>query len=121
VSAGPHAGLELWDGLPFAGLAVYGQVEGASPSGELRQSFEETFLTPGTGAAGGASRNPTTQGVGVLGLRLGVSWLPPGAHGLRLFLGYQLREWWQLGRNDSTGSLGNLTEQGLFFRGEFTF
>jgi hypothetical protein len=121
VGAGPHAGLALWRDLPYPGLRTYGAVEGASLYSALRQSFEETFLTPGVGGSGATQRYPTSQGVGVIGFRLGLSWSPPENGALRFFLGYQFNEWYQLGRNENNGSQGHLTEHGLFVRGEYTF
>jgi hypothetical protein len=123
VGTGPHAGLELWRRLALPGLSVYGAVEGSSLYCHLHQEFEEQLL-PGPGvlaAPAGRTIYTTSQGVGVLGLRLGLSWSPPGNSAARFFLGYQFEQWWQVGRNDNNGSLGNLTEQGIFLRGEFTF
>jgi hypothetical protein len=121
VGAGPHAGLELWRRLPFAGLSLYGEIEAASIWGHLQQSFEETLAASGAPTLGGATLYPTTQGVAMLGAQLGLSWTPPGYSALRLSFGYQFEQWFQVGRNDNNGSKGDLTEHGLFFRGEITY
>jgi hypothetical protein len=128
VGAGPHAQLDLWRRLPIPGLTFYGSIEGASLYGHLEQSFTETILAPGATAVGGTNRLPHSQNVGFLGGRLGFSWTPPANNHIRLSLGYQFYQWWQLGRLltiNSAGTLnesaGALTEHGIFFRGEFTF
>jgi hypothetical protein len=122
VGAGPHAQLDLWRRLPLPSLAFYGSIEGASIYAHQEQSFTETILAPGAAAVGGTSRTAApSQGVGVLVGRLGFSWIPPRNRCIRLFLGYQFNQWWQVGRNVGNGSVGNLTEHGFFFRGEFTF
>jgi hypothetical protein len=122
VGAGPHVQLDLWRRLGASGLAFYGSIEGASIYGHQEQSFTETILAPGAAAVGGTSRLAgPSQGVAVLGARLGFSWTPPRNRAIRFFLGYQFNEWWQLGRNSTNGSEGDLTEHGIFFRGEFTF
>lgn len=121
--AGPVGGLEVAHDLGIPGLALYGDVDFASVWEHLEQDFEET-LAPGR--AGGVPvlarlHDETTQGSLVLGAQLGFRWVPPGYECTRLFVGYQFKQWWQVGRNDLTGSVGNLTEQGIFFRGEITF
>jgi hypothetical protein len=120
---GPHAGLELFRRLNFPGLAVYGAVDGSGLAGHIHQTFAEFFTAKGFGPVGFGTYG-ATQGVGVIGAQLGLSWMPPGRTDARFFLGYQFEQWYQVGRNNftsATGSVGELTEQGIFFRGEFTF
>jgi hypothetical protein len=122
VGAGPHAGLEIWRQLRWVpGLALYLDFEGAAPLGELRNSFEQVFFEPGVGALGAATRRRTTQALGILGFEAGVSWSPPGWRSTRFTLGYHLDQWYSLGRDDDTGSMGSLTEHGIFFRLQFNF
>jgi hypothetical protein len=121
VGAGPHAQLDVWRRLPFPGLAFYGAAEASNIYDFMEQSFTETILAPGAAPAGGTIRGNLTQGVAGLGGRLGFSWAPPSNRCLRFFLGYQLNQWWQVGRNGANNSNGALTEHGIFFRGEFTF
>lgn len=126
--AGPHVQLDLSRRLPIPGLIFTGSVEGATLYSHLTQSYTETILAPGAAALGATSRLPHSQNVGFLGARLGFSWTPPANNHIRLFLGYQFYQWWQLGRLSTlspAGTLvdseGDLTEHGIVFRGEFTF
>jgi hypothetical protein len=121
VGAGPHAELNIWRRLPLAGLMVGGDVEWASIYGHQDQSYSETIATPGAAPVGGTTRLPISQGVGELGIRIMFRWIPPNNNRIHLLLGYQFMEWWQLGRNQITGSEGDLMQHGIFFRGEFTF
>jgi hypothetical protein len=128
VGAGPHAQLELLRRLPLPGLTFHGWIEGATLYSHIEQSFTETILAPGADAVGTTHRVIGSQNIGFLGGRLGFDWTPPANNHLRLFLGYQFYQWWQLGRTTtigSTGSLiesqGTLTEHGIIVRGEFTF
>jgi hypothetical protein len=125
VGAGPHAGLELARDLGILGLAFYAQADFASVWAHLHQEFEVENLMPAgpgrTGPIGAADDRRTTQGALPLGAQLGLRWTPPDYTFTRFFVGYQFEQWWQVGRNDATGSVGNLTEHGIFFRGEVNF
>jgi hypothetical protein len=124
VGAGPHAGLEIWRQLDVVrGLAGYLNLWGAAPVGSQHQSFEETFTTTGfvPGTVGGASRTSLTQALGIVGLEVGFAWTPAGTNALRFTLGYHVEEWYQLGRDERTGSIGALTEHGIFFRAQVNF
>jgi hypothetical protein len=120
VSGGPHAGIELARQLDVVpGLALFGRLEGAVLIGEISQSFEETQTLFGA-QVGGATRLTHGQAVPVLSFLTGVSYTPPvQGRWLRFTLGYQFEQWWGLG--DAGASHGDLTFQGIFFRGEFTF
>jgi hypothetical protein len=121
--AGPVGGLEVARAFGIPGLAFYGDFDFASVWEHLDQEFEET-LAPGP-AGGGPMlvrlHHPATQATLVVGTQLGFRWVPPGYESTRLFVGYEFKQWWQVGRNENTGSVGNLTEHGIFVRGELTF
>jgi hypothetical protein len=85
----------------------------------LYQSFEEVILTGG--AVGGADRQRTTAGVGILQVEAGLNWSPPNWRSVRFSAGYHFEQWWELGRNDNIGSAGSLTEHGVFLRVQFGF
>jgi hypothetical protein len=121
AGAGPWGGLELFRRLDVPGLALYAQVDGASLWGQVHQSFEEAFSAGGGPGPPAASADRHGQGVAVVGGQLGLSYSPPGHESSRFFLGYQITEWLQVGRDINTGSSGDLTEQGIFLRAEFTF
>jgi len=124
VGAGPHAGLELFRRFDIPGLAFYAAADGAGMYGRVHQTFEESFTESGP-APFGYGTYGKSQGVAMIGAQLGLRWVPPRDTALRFFLGYQWQYWMQVGRNDNTappkGSMGELIENGIFFRGEFTF
>ena len=52
----------------------------------------------------------------------GLSYAPPTqGQWMRFSFGYLFEEWWGLGDMPGLASRGDLTIQGLFFRGEFNF
>jgi hypothetical protein len=118
IGAGPLAGLELHRWLAVPGLALYGQLEAASIWGRMQQDFEETTTPSGPS---GLAQDARSQGSGVIRAQVGLSWIPPAYKHSRLFLGYQWEGAFQVGRDDNTGSTGDVTENGIFFRGEFSF
>jgi len=124
IGAGPHAGMELFRRFDIPGLAFYAAVDGAGMYGRVHQTFEESFPDSGP-ASFSYGTYGKSQGVGMIGAQLGLNWAPPRNTALRFFLGYQWQYWMQVGRDDNTaplkGSMGELIENGIFFRGEFTF
>jgi hypothetical protein len=124
VGAGPHAGLELFRRFEVPGLAFYAAVDGAGMYGRVHHTFQESFTINGP-APFGYGTYGKSQGVAMVGAQVGLSWSPPGYSASRFFLGYQWEYWAQVGRDDNTappkGSMGQLIENGIFFRGEFTF
>jgi hypothetical protein len=121
LGAGPHAKLELERKLDRWGLALSGQVEGASLWGPVGQNFEETLSFAGAPPLHVANHDSINQGVGVIGVHTGLRWTPPTTHFTYFFLGYEIEYWGQVGRDDNTGSRGNFYDQGFFLRGEITF
>jgi hypothetical protein len=120
VGAGPHVGLDLWRSLSIPGLALFGRIEGAGVIGEIHQSFEEKFFLDDGRLVGGATTAHDTQFLPVLTFRTGLSWTPcRNFHWSRFAFGYELEQWWNLG--EAGGSHAELTTQGIFFSGEFTF
>jgi hypothetical protein len=118
---GPHAGLRLFRQLSVPGLSLYAGLEGAVLIGRVSQNFEEVF-TGGFimgGQAGAGNRQSGTQAVPMLNFETGLAWVPPGHDHVRFTLGYQIENWWQLGK--VADSQLELLDQGIFFRGEFTF
>ncbi len=128
VGAGPHALFELWRRLAVPGLSCRGWVEGTTLYAHQEQSYTETILAPGAAPLGGTNRLRGQQNIGFLGAGVGFVWTPPANNRIHLFAGYQLYQWYQLGRVTTIGSSGTLlesygalTEHGIVFRGEFTF
>jgi hypothetical protein len=119
IGIGPLGSLEAWRRLDVPGLAVFGRLEGSVPVGSIHQGFEEVLTFSPGHQIGGATSQRQTQAVPTLQFDLGLGWTPPTKHYLRLSGGYHLEQWWDLGSvNDSNA---NLTSQGLFLRGEFSY
>jgi hypothetical protein len=121
IGAGPYGALALSRQLPPAGLAAYTQVEGSALFGRIKQDFEETVHPSGASSLFGAVQDARGQAVGSIRVQAGLSWTPPRFPHSRLFLGYEWEYWIQVGRNDNTGSWGDFTGNGVFFRCEFSF
>jgi hypothetical protein len=123
LGAGPVVGLELTRQLNLLGLGLYSQIEGAYLWGHLHQEFQERLVAgpPDNTVTFGANNGSTTQGVGMVMTQLGVCWTPPRYNFTRFFLGYEFEFWSQVGRDDNTGSRGDLYEHGIFLRGELNF
>jgi hypothetical protein len=123
VGAGPIAGIEVGRRFPeVPGLALFGRLQGGGMFGTTWQSAEETVrLADGT-LIGGANRVHHGQTVPFLNFQVGVSYMPPvPGRWMRFALGYEIEQWWDVGDLPNTGSRGDLTFQGIFFRGEFNF
>jgi hypothetical protein len=119
LGAGPLGAIEWQRRLYVPGLAVIGRLEGAVPLGSIHQGFEEVFHPTRTLNVGAATSQRMTQGVPMLGLDIGLGWTPAWSRFSRFSFGYHLEGWWDLGEvNDSSA---DLTTQGLFFKGEFSF
>ncbi|HLN26340.1 MAG TPA: Lpg1974 family pore-forming outer membrane protein [Gemmataceae bacterium] len=120
VGGGPHVGLDLTRRLDWAGWEFFGRVESAGVFGRIHQAFEEAFVASDGTTVGASSDVYHDQVVPVLALQLGLSWTPrwsryPG----RFTFGYQFEQWWDIA--NAGASRADLTEQGVFFRGEWTF
>jgi hypothetical protein len=121
LGAGPHGTLEVARALNLVpGLAVTSKLDGAVLIGQTTQSFEETLTFPSGDIFGGASRLHGTQSVPVLTFNVGLAYSPPGfGNWARFGFGYQFEYWWDLGRRGD--SRGDLSINGIYFRGEFNF
>jgi hypothetical protein len=118
--AGPHAGLDLWRSLGTSGLGIFGRIEGASVVGQISQSFEAVGFASDGSLVGGATLVHHTQAVPTLNVQAGLGWSRWWAgHWSRYAIGYEFERWWYLG--EAASSRGELTTQGIFFRGEFNF
>jgi hypothetical protein len=117
--AGPLAALEWWRRLDMPGLAVYSRLEGAVPLGSIHQGFEEVFKFNNNSRFGSALSQRQTQAVPTLSFDLGLGWTPQWSRFSRFSCGYHLERWWELG--EVNNSSGDVTTQGFFFKGEFSF
>jgi hypothetical protein len=120
---GPHAGLELARRWDSSGLALVGRVDGATLLGRLRQNFSETSTTVGANGPflAGSTRQSVSQDVPIITAFLGLRWQPPRYPSVGISAGYEYEYWWNVGRNSSTSSRGELSDQGILLRAEFNF
>lgn len=117
IGAGPHFGLDAERRIGLVpGLALFGRADGAVLVGELQQRFHAG--ADGTDFAGNSTTR-RTQTVPMLDLQAGLSYTPPRMDFLHFTAGYMFEQWWNLGR--SGASRGDLTDQGVFLRGEFDY
>lgn len=116
---GPLGAVEWWRRLDTPGFALYGRLEGSVPLGSIHQGYEEVFRLNHTDRFGAATSQRQTQAVPTFSLDIGLGWTPQWSRFARFSFGYHLERWWELGEvNDSSA---DLTTQGLFFKGEFSF
>ncbi len=120
---GPHAGLELAQRFEGSGLALVARVDGATLLGRIRQNFFEvsTSLGPDGQLLTGNTRLSVSQSVPTINAFMGLSWQPPFYPHVHVYAGYQYEHWWNVGRNSSTTSRGELSDQGVLLRAEFNF
>lgn len=120
---GPHMGLELTRRLEASGFAFVGRVDGATILGRLRQNFSEESTTPGPNGEllAGNTRQSVSQNVPIINAFAGFSWQPPGSTSFLLYAGYEYEYWWNIGRDSSTLSRGELSDQGIVLGAEFNF
>jgi hypothetical protein len=57
----------------------------------------------------------------VINLQLGINWIPPTWPAAHLFVGYQGEHWWNVGREGEVDNHGELSDEGVVFRGGFEF
>jgi len=117
--AGPHLGLDLRRFVKGTGLELIGRVETAFLIGQGNQSYDEVSSTIGAAPVGGASRVTDPLVVPWLGVQAGVGWVPPGYDQITISGGYSFQAWW--GMADISGSRGDITAQGVFFRAEIRY
>jgi hypothetical protein len=120
---GPHAGLELSRLFGASGLGIVGSIDGATLLGRIRQNFFEELAS--TGPDGllltGNTRESVSQDVPIIRTFFGLTWQPPRYPLARLSAGYEYEYWWNAGRNSSTFSRAELSDQGILLRAEFNY
>jgi hypothetical protein len=119
---GPSAGIDLRRRLNYGGLAILGFVNVSEGWGRVRQNY---FASSTTSASGlpqtGQASISTSDAVPVLTARLGLNWQPPAYANVRLFAGYQLDYWWNIGRMGNFTEFGYFFDSGILLRGEWNF
>jgi hypothetical protein len=117
--AGPLAALEWQRRLNVPGLAVYSRLEGAVPLGRIHQGFEEVFKLSNNTNFGSALSQHQTQAIPTLSFDFGLGWTPQWSRFSRFSAGYHIERWWELG--EVNNSSADVTTQGFFFKGEFSY
>jgi hypothetical protein len=116
--AGPEVGLQLQTPTRWQALTIHSKLLATGLLGKTDQSFSAASPLPGIGSGVASARG--SDGVATLNIELGLSYVPAWRQGLcRFTTGYKLQQWWFLGQ--TSNSVGELTLQGLFFRGELGF
>jgi hypothetical protein len=115
---GPHFGFEVarrWDAM---GLALVGRLDLTSLVGRITQRYTEELTAPGAVLVSPAS---SSQAVPLLNAQIGFNWQPPSWRGVRFFLGYQYEHWWNVGRESSINTMGELDVQGILMQAAFNY
>lgn len=120
---GPHAGLELDRRWPDSGFAFITRFEGATLLGRIHQDFMEQFTIAGSGGQllVGQTHESGSQNVPTAQAFVGLGWTPPSRPCLHFEVGYQYEYWWNVGRLNSTSSLGEVSDQGVLLRAELNY
>jgi hypothetical protein len=106
---GPRFGFEWSNPVPAPWpIEAYARVTGTGMVAQTKQTIGFVAQTPwqwsGTAAVSG---------------ELGVAWWPAGPDRLRIVAGYQLEQWWNLGRTDLANV--DLSAHGVFVRAEWKY
>lgn len=119
TGVGPAVALDLARELPPTGLAFFSRAEFTDLIGSVTQRFSETVGDPNRPIGFGYAEEHGSQGVPVLGIQAGLSWLSrPDGH-YRLTVGYSYEHWWAVGKVGH--STGDVMAQGIFMRSEFMY
>lgn len=122
AGGGFHAGFELVRHLEDSGWAFIVRTDSAAMMGQLRQGFFARSTVAGPDGSFTAQLHDTgIQGVPSLAGALGLSWQPPRSNGVEVFAGYQYEYWWNIGRQSSTLSRGELGSQGIVVRASINY
>jgi hypothetical protein len=120
VGAGPAVALDLTREIPQSGLAFFSRAEFAELLGTVTQHYSESVGDPNQPVGFGGVNQSGSQGVPVLQLQAGLSWLarPDGRY--RVTAGYSYEQYWDVGKVGPT-THGDVMAQGLFLRAEFNY
>jgi hypothetical protein len=123
---GPHVTLELTRRLWHPDWSLFGKFDFASIFGRIKQDTKEIALDPASGgAAFGESPLSSSQTTPYITGLFGVNWRPSEWPNVDFSAGYQIEEWWNVGRLSLTQgfdrSRGNLTMNGFVVRFQFNY
>ncbi len=115
VGGGVHFGVNLKRRLGDTGFSLIGELDGGVVLGHIHQLYAESINGAGTASATAQANEPAP----VLEVRFGVDYAPQALPNLHLSTGYIFERWWAVG--ETLGTLGEVTFQGVFCRGEWRF
>jgi len=100
IGGGPHAGMEISRDLHWGGLSILGRTDLSEQIGRIKQGYFEDTLPLGVNgppvlastAVSSSQSVPTALG------QLGIAWQPAEWSHLRVFAGYEIEYWWNIGR-----------------------
>jgi Legionella pneumophila major outer membrane protein precursor len=123
IGGGPHAGLEISRDIHWSGLSFLGRLDLADNIGRIKQGFFEDVLSPNAGGLPMLANNEvsSSQGVPSIQAQVGLAWEPVEQSNFRLFLGYDLDYWWNVGRESLTTSRGQMYFQGVVLQGQINY
>jgi Legionella pneumophila major outer membrane protein precursor len=121
--AGPHLALDLYRPIVPHHVGLFCKLDASGVLGQVRQSFEETQVTPAGPLSGYTSLTQFVPTVSLM-VQAGVAWTP--VEHCRLSVGYSYEHWWDVGfagaiNQPASFSRADLTFQGIFFRGEWKY
>jgi len=106
---GPRVGFEWSELLPVRlPLGAYVRLEATGLAAETKQTIGFSAATPWQ-----------WSGAAAVLTEVGVSWWPVGPDRLHVIAGYQMEQWWNLGRTDLANV--DLSVHGLFVRAEWRY
>jgi Legionella pneumophila major outer membrane protein precursor len=123
VGGGPNVGLEVSRNVCWECLSLLGRMNLYDNIGRIKQSFFADSLalglvgTPftGDGILSSSQAVPEAQG------QLGIAWQPAEYSNLRVFAGYEIDYWWNVGRFSLTTSRAQMYYQGVMLQAQVNF
>lgn len=115
IGGGIHVALDLRRRLADTGLSFVGQVEGSGVLGRVSQLYAAAVPGVGVSAVTATANEPAPA----LQVGLGLDWCPAKLSKLHFSAGYLFERWWTVG--ETTGTQGEVSSQGVFFRGEWRY
>ena len=114
---GPHVALEFERKLGPPGLSLVGKVDAADTFSQVTQTFAATTISGDNGLSISGSR----EQIPIVSVHAGLAWQCQTRLNFYLFAGYLEETWWNVLRNPSTGSSGNLEYQGAVLRAQVRY
>jgi Legionella pneumophila major outer membrane protein precursor len=123
IGGGPHAGMEISRDLHWGGLSILGRTDLSQLIGRVKQGYFEDILPLGGNGQPLLASNPVSSSQSapmVLG-QLGIAWQPPGWSNVRVFAGYEIEYWWNVGRLSDINAGTSLYFQGALLQAQINY